>query len=137
VERTAELDARGQGLAQNPQELAPERPERRQQPPSQNPPGDSSQIRLGVEVRDLRQQEMNLAPGGSGVLVINVQPNSIAARAGIRPGHVITSIGETKLKSAEDLTRALSRFSKGDSTVLSFGREDDSGRVQMSTTVRF
>jgi serine protease Do len=136
VERTAELDARGQGLAQAPENLAPERPERGRQLPEQNP-DDSSQVRLGVEVRDLRQQELSLAPGGSGVLVTNVQPNSVAARAGVRPGHVITSIGENKIKRAEDLTRALGSYSKGDSTVLSFGREDESGRVQMSTTVRF
>jgi serine protease Do len=134
IERTVELDSTGQGFAQGPREMAPETPERRMTPDT---PGDSSQVRLGVEVRDLRPQETELAPGGSGVLVVSVQPGSVAARAGVRPGHIITAVGDTKIVKGEDLSRALSGLSRGDSTVLSFGRVDDSGRVQMSTTVRF
>ena len=137
VERTVELDSSGQGFAQGPEEIAPERPDRRQAPPQPREPGDSSQVRLGVEVRDLRPQEAELAPGEAGVLVVSVQPGSVAARAGVRPGHVITQIGDTKISTGDDLSKALRALSPGDTAVLSFGRVDDSGRVQMSTTVRF
>lgn len=135
IARTAEVDARGQNLARIPEELSPNRPV----PPEfdESQPGDSSQVRLGVQVRDLKPQEEELAPGGSGVLVVAVQPESAAARAGVRVGHVITRIGDTKITSSEVLSRALANYSKGDSTVLSFGRVDDSGQVQMSTSIRF
>jgi serine protease Do len=129
VERTAEVDASQGNVAQMP-DLQPD-----PQTPNEQP-GDS-QVRLGVEVRPLRTQESKLAPGGVGVMVESVQQGSVAARAGVRPGHVITKLGETKIATPADLTRALSGLSKGDSSVLSFGRVDENGQVQMSTTVRF
>jgi S1-C subfamily serine protease len=92
---------------------------------------------LGVSARELKPQEKSLAPGGSGVIVESVDRNSPAYKAGVRVGHVVTQIGGKKISSVEGLQQALQEYSVGDSTTLSFGRVDENGRVQVSTTIRF
>ena len=100
-------------------------------------PTDDSQVSLGVRVRALKTQEMKLAPGGAGVLVEGVEANSAAALAGLRPGYVITQLGGVKITSPEGLRNELSKLEPGDSTTISFGRIDESGRMNVTTTIAF
>jgi serine protease Do len=136
-ERTPEVDARSQGLARAPERLMPPMPENEEDVWGEAPPAESSAARLGVSARELKPQEKSLAPGGSGVIVESVDRNSPAYKAGVRDGHVITQIGGKKISSVEGLQQALQEYSVGDSTTLSFGRVDENGRVQVSTTIRF
>jgi serine protease Do len=48
-----------------------------------------------------------LSEDATGALVRQVMPNSPAARVGIRPGDLITRIGDTQIKSADDAKAAL------------------------------
>jgi serine protease Do len=100
-------------------------------------PDVSTPVRLGVEVRDLSADEKNIAPGGSGVMVTKVETGSVAARAGLKEGYVITQIGNKRVTTKEELRQEIAKFKKGDTTMLSFGKADRSGMMTMSVTVRF
>ena len=59
----------------------------------------------------------------TGAYVESVDPDSAAARAGIREGDIITSLDGTAVNSALDLKNLVSHYSDGDSvdvTVVSF-----------------
>ena len=105
--------------------------------PDRVDPLELGRVSLGVRVRALKAQEVKLAPGGIGVLVESVEPNSPAALAGLRPGYVITQLGNVKITSPEVLRNALSQLEPGDSTTISFGRIDESGRMNVTTTIGF
>lgn len=64
---------------------------------------DDSNVRLGVAVRDLGR------PGEGGVLVVQVMPASPAARAGLRRGDIIRSIGSDVPLSAEEFVDLVTR----------------------------
>lgn len=73
---------------------------------------------IGVGITTPTESELEAAglpTDAKGALVRSVQPMSLAARAGIRPGDLITRIGEKEIRSAEDAKEALRQvdFSKG------------------------
>lgn len=64
---------------------------------------------LGIEVQRLTPelaQELDLDTT-KGVVVTGVQRGSLAARIGLRPGHVIARIGKAEVESIEDLQKGL------------------------------
>lgn len=70
---------------------------------------------------------------GNGVRVDGVSKERPAERAGIKPGDVITSLGEHKVSSVEGYMQALSKFKKGDKTTVSYQRGDQT----LSSEVEF
>ena len=56
--------------------------------------------------------------GPGGVLVFDVQPDSPAADAGVRPGDVLTALDETPLTGVDDLHRLLTEEMVGRRTTL-------------------
>jgi Zn-dependent M28 family amino/carboxypeptidase len=70
---------------------------------------------------------------GNGVRVDGVSKERPAERAGIKPGDVITSLGEHKVSSVEGYMQALSKFKKGDKTTVSYQR----GNQTLSSEVEF
>lgn len=71
----------------------------------------SGQGQLGVMVMSLTPELRAYfgAPKGTGLLVAHVEQNSLAARAGVRAGDVITKIGDTDVRNAGDVLGALSQ----------------------------
>jgi serine protease Do len=65
----------------------------------------------GLALRDLDEslrQRFEVAPRvGGGAVIIGVDPNSTAARAGLRPGDVIIEANKKKVESVEDLRDAI------------------------------
>jgi serine protease Do len=59
--------------------------------------------RLGLEAEDLDAQQKSRLRIDGGVVVTAVAPGKAAARAGLRPGDVITQIGNVLVRDVEDL----------------------------------
>ncbi len=62
---------------------------------------------------------------GGGVRVDGVSENRPAEKAGLKTGDIITALGNNKIASVESYMQALSKFKKGDKTVISFKRGTD------------
>lgn len=78
----------------------------------------SPELGLGVEdVTSSYIREFDLGKDISGVVVVEVSPTSAAARAGIRPGDLITRVGDKEISSAREFRRAIREKEKGD-TIL-------------------
>lgn len=71
--------------------------------------------RLGVVIQDLNDdlaQQFNLKEN-SGVLVAEIEENSAAARAGLKPGDVITSFGNTNISDSSLLRNIVATTTPG------------------------
>lgn len=70
---------------------------------------------------------------GGGVRVDGISENRPAEKAGIKTGDVITALGEYKVSSVESYMQALSKFKKGDKTIVNFKR----GSEVLSVEIEF
>jgi len=85
-----------------------------QQAPKQTEPAPDL---LGIAVDELPDELR--AKGLSGVIITNVDPDGLAAENGIRPGDIIMSINQKKVRSAADFSRAMKDAqSKGSAALL-------------------
>lgn len=89
--------------------------------------GEVRRGRIGVVIQDLTPalaSELG-ALARRGAVVARVEPGSPAARAGLRPGMVITAVDGIDIASAADLSNAIGLLERGRRVVLSL---DDAGR---------
>ncbi len=95
---------------------------------------------LGVQ---LAPDQMNRQLGLKGVLVLNVQPDSPAAKAGLRPtrrdesnrielGDVLTALDGKPLRSASDLSDRLEQHRPGDTVELTMLRDGKEEKVSVT-----
>jgi len=73
---------------------------------------------FGVEVRDKTSVPKDAYEGFDGVLVDRVDPEGVAAEAGIGPGVLIRKVDRTPVKSVDEFAEALERASAEDGVVL-------------------
>lgn len=81
---------------------------------------------LGLKVEDVSAPEarrFRLDEGVSGVVVVEVSPNSSAARAGIRPGDLITRVGDKEITSERDFRKAIGDQEKGQTLLFLVHRQ--------------
>jgi S1-C subfamily serine protease len=79
-------------------------------------------------------RELQVTRGG--VLVYALAPDGPAAKAGIRPGDVLTAIGDHKITNVEALFAALRQRDAGDQVAISFVRDGKSHTVQAQISDR-
>lgn len=77
---------------------------------------------LGVSVSDMDPDAANYYGMPVGAYVQQVEKGFAAHRAGIQPKDIITKLGDTTIKTVNDLTRALRNFEAGDETVITVYR---------------
>jgi S1-C subfamily serine protease len=73
---------------------------------------------------------------GGGVVVYAVAPDGPAGKAGIRPGDVLTRVGEQKVTSVEELFAALRQHDPGTRVAISYVRDGQTHTVQAQITDR-
>jgi serine protease Do len=86
---------------------------------------------IGVDVSREVARKFNL-DADSGVVVIQIIPESPAERAQLQPGDVIVGIGDKQLDSMEALQREIRTRKAGDSVVLVAMRGSEEGRVKVT-----
>jgi serine protease Do len=80
---------------------------------------ENALVGLAVQNLDLRtMRELGLKARTVGVLVIDVEPESPADRAGVAPGDVIREINRHPVRSVKDYERVLSQLKKGEMVLL-------------------
>jgi serine protease Do len=79
----------------------------------------------GLEVQSLNQQtarELGIAGKANGVVVVGVEPGSLADRAGVAQGDVIREINRQPVKSVKDYEKVASSLKKDESALLLISR---------------
>lgn len=73
--------------------------------------------RLGIQAHELDDDELGSyfgAKAGSGVLVLDVEDESVAGKAGVKPGDIIQTIGDETIDDVGDLRESVREFDEGD-----------------------
>jgi len=84
--------------------------------------------RLGVQAHDLEDDGLASyfgAKKGDGILVLSVDDESVAGKAGVKPGDIISKVGDDKVEDTQDVRRALKDYGNGDTfdiTVIRHGK---------------
>jgi serine protease Do len=79
--------------------------------------------RLGITVDDLSAQLAEYFGTKDGVLVTSVQDNSVAAKAGVRAGDVITAFNGSAVDAPSDLRGRLQALKEGDEFTVAVMRD--------------
>ena len=76
-----------------------------------SPPGELSNAKLGLRVRELTAElagQLGYGQGVRGVLIEDVNPDSVAYDSGLRPGMVIQRVGDMMVGGVPEFQKALS-----------------------------
>jgi serine protease Do len=79
-----------------------------------------SKVKLGITVQPITPdlaQKIGAEPG-DGLVVVDVDPEGPAARAGVREGDVVVEVNRERVKTPADVTKALARLKDGDMALL-------------------
>jgi serine protease Do len=96
--------------------------------------------KLGVylyDVDDTTREQYKLPGGLEGAVIYRVSAESIAAKAGLKPGDVITSIDGQRVTAADDVVNTVSELELGDQVTIKYTRMQDGKAVERSVDVRF
>jgi S1-C subfamily serine protease len=92
---------------------------------------------LGLQPAAVTQEiARDLHVTGGGALVYAVAEDGPAAKAAIRPGDVLTGVGERKITSVEELFAALRHHNPGDRVAIAYVRDGDARTTQVQITDR-
>jgi serine protease Do len=98
--------------------------------------GHATHARLGVMVQDLDQSlaESFGLSRPDGALVSSVEPDSAAAKAGLKAGDVITQLGTTPIKRAGDLSSAIGMNAPGTKVDIKVWRDKSTRDMDVALT---
>ncbi|RKZ35172.1 DegQ family serine endoprotease [bacterium] len=81
-------------------------------------------INLGIRIRELSSSEAKkLGYDSEGILVTEVEPGSIADRAGVQPNDIIVELNRTRIRDTEDLLSAAKKIEKENVALFVVWRE--------------
>jgi serine protease Do len=118
--------------------MPPEPPRAPRAPEAVTPPVPLDMFRvasgrsLGVSLETLDEQLAQYFGVKDGVLVRSVEEGSAAAKAGLKAGDVITSVGAQETPDTTALSQALAAASPGDKVTLTVSRDGENRDVQVT-----
>ncbi|MBN8837459.1 MAG: PDZ domain-containing protein [Sphingobacteriia bacterium] len=83
----------------------------------------SRKPKLGLTIQDVEE--------GSGVKVIGIDENSVAAKSGLQKDDVVTKINDQEVKNVDDLRAALKDVKEGDSFSIEYNRKGIAGKTNI------
>ena len=98
------------------------------------------QARLGVSVESVTatsRKQFHIPADVEGAVITQVDPGSVAAGLGLKPGDVVLQLGDKKIKSQADLREAMSTVTWGESRTLKTGRYGENSASIQERTVAF
>ncbi|HVD29594.1 MAG TPA: trypsin-like peptidase domain-containing protein, partial [Mycobacteriales bacterium] len=69
---------------------------------------------------------------GNGAEIVSVEPDTAAAKAGLKAGDVVTAVGDRPVTSSTELTAAVRSKAPGDTVTLTVRRGSDSSTVEVT-----
>ena len=96
--------------------------------------GEYSNLVLGVKAATLETYQRVLGielSADHGVVVIEIQADSPAEKAGIKVGDIITQIGQKEVNNMSDLKRSLYDYSEGESVELQIVRNTEEMKIEL------
>ncbi|MDQ7743445.1 trypsin-like peptidase domain-containing protein [Hydrogenophaga pseudoflava] len=89
---------------------------------------------IGVEPQDLTPElaESFSISSGTGVIITGVLQNGPAAQAGVRPGDVVTQVGDKPVSNVSQLLSAVAALTPGVPSSLEIARKDGKKRIQIT-----
>lgn len=100
--------------------------------------GDFKTVYIGFAGTEVEKYERQLGVDLSidkGVIVIEIQPNSPAQRADLRPGDVIVKIDDEEVESMNQIQKILYKYKKGDKATLTIIRNGKEMKLDITFTV--
>jgi putative serine protease PepD len=89
--------------------------------------GSATHAVLGVSARTDGNGEI-----GDGAVVVQVQPNGAAAKAGLKPGDVVTAVDNRTVTTSTELTAAVRSHAPGQAVTLTIRRGNDTQTVKVT-----
>lgn len=137
-------DAANNAIQQQQDVPVPQQPtqaveQRKQQPQAQEPQQGEQQQKQDPAQQEQRQNKMELGvrllPSQTrGILVQDIRPGGVADQAGVRRGDYLLSIGDQKVNSPEELSKALSGKKAGEQVTIEVWR--DGASEQLTATLQ-
>ncbi len=94
--------------------------------------GQASHAIIGVSVAAAPAAQGGGPTSAAGATVTNVTPNGPAAKAGIKPGDVITSVGQQRIDDSTGLIAAVRSYAPGDTVPITIMRNGESHTVPVT-----
>jgi len=96
--------------------------------PNAQPERQPTETGFGMSVEPMTPRSARLLPSGrGGAVVADVEPGGAAYRGGVAPGDVILRVNGKDVASVDEVTKALSTVSAGDSARILVWRRNDTG----------
>lgn len=86
--------------------------------------GDAKPIVLGIQIADYEYYKayFRIKDNYSGVIILKIEPNSIAQKNGLMQNDIITKVGDKNIKNTDDLRTSLIKYKTGDTLTLTILR---------------
>lgn len=95
---------------------------------------------LGVQIQSIESSaaaaQAGFDPASRGALVVGLFPDEAALEAGMEEGDLIVQVGDLEVRSAEDLTQALTEFDPGDEVIVEVIRGEETLELEVTLDQR-